>query len=93
MSRWMINCRQYSELISKSMDCRLSLKERILIRIHGWICPPCDYFRKQLITMRQACRWTPEETDAGEDQRAPILSDEVCERIQSRLDQLLKPRP
>lgn len=90
MSRWMINCKQYSELISKSMDCRLSLQDRVLMRIHGWVCPPCGYLRKQFLAMRRACRWSPTERRDGEDQKGPVLPDEACKRIQSKINQLLK---
>ena len=93
MSRWMINCKQYSELVSKSMDSRLSIQDRILARIHALICPPCRYLQKQFSAMRQACRWLPEENDSGEDRDGSVLPDEACDRIQSAIDQLLKQKP
>jgi hypothetical protein len=74
------------------MDRHLSLRDRILVRIHRWVCPPCNYIQKQFNTIRQACRWTPAEQYNGEDkqEKRPVLPDDVCARIQSKIDELLK---
>lgn len=90
MPRWMITCREHSELISKSMDCRLSVRDRVLTGIHSWICLPCGYLKKQFGALRQACRWKHAQNRAGKDRKGTVLSEEVRKRIQFRVNQQLK---
>jgi hypothetical protein len=48
----MIDCRRASQLISQSLDRKLSLSERLSLRIHTLICDPCRRFGQQLRTLR-----------------------------------------
>jgi hypothetical protein len=48
----MLNCKQTSQLVSQSLDRRLTLKERFALRIHLWICKYCKRFSQQLLAMR-----------------------------------------
>ena len=48
----MLNCKQTSQLVSQSLDRRLSLRERIAVRIHLLICKYCKRFSQQLFAMR-----------------------------------------
>lgn len=48
----MLNCKQTSQLVSQSLDRRLTLKERFAVRIHLWICKYCKRFSQQLLAMR-----------------------------------------
>lgn len=83
MVGWMINCKEYAEMTSRSMDRRLSLWERLTMKLHQMLCPPCNLIRKQFVTLRNACRFSSSAGDStGNGQR---LSDEVCERIKSVL--------
>lgn len=63
MARWMINCKEHSRLASESMDRRLSFWDRLSVKMHQWICPPCNQLKKQFDTIRKACRMIPAETD------------------------------
>lgn len=89
MPRWMISCKDYSELVSECMDRPLSLWERISIKLHQMICPPCQVVDKQLNTIREACRWAPPE-DKEIETGPQILPDEAKEKIRSALKNLSK---
>lgn len=50
----MITCKKATELISKSMDEPLSLKEELALKIHLFVCEFCERFKHQLSTIRIA---------------------------------------
>lgn len=52
----MLNCKQASELLSQALDRNISLREKILLRLHLLICHGCSNFSKQMQVMREACR-------------------------------------
>jgi predicted anti-sigma-YlaC factor YlaD len=52
----MLNCRQTSVLISKSLDQALPLSDRIGVRLHLLICSGCRNFSKQSRFLRHAGR-------------------------------------
>ncbi len=52
----MLNCKQASELLSQVLDRDMTLREKILLRLHLLICHGCSNFSKQIQVMRKACR-------------------------------------
>jgi hypothetical protein len=87
MGRWMINCEEYSKLVSVCMDRPATIWERLLIKIHQLICPPCGYMRKQFDDIRTACRWVPaDQVDSSSDERS--LPDAARDRIKSAIKDL-----
>ena len=50
----MINCKESTLLSSKSLDTSLSISERIKQKIHFILCPPCNYFYKQIIFINKS---------------------------------------
>ena len=52
----MLNCKQASELLSQALDRNISLREKILLRLHLLICHGCSNFSKQMAVMRNMCR-------------------------------------
>lgn len=50
----MRSCREVSELVSKSLDVHLSLRERLAVRLHLMMCKHCSNFKKQMLFLRQA---------------------------------------
>jgi Putative zinc-finger len=48
----MLNCKQTSQLVSQSLDRRLTLQERFAVRVHLLICKYCKRFSQQLLAMR-----------------------------------------
>lgn len=92
MGRWMINCQEYSRLTSESMDRSLSFFDRLSVRIHQLICPPCKRLRQQLDAIRKACRLFPEgwDDDRGMNADRPDLPDKASRRMKSVLKEQLK---
>lgn len=56
MSHWMFNCKEVSRRVSESMDHKLPLYQRLLIRMHLLICRYCARFRRQIAILRGLCR-------------------------------------
>jgi hypothetical protein len=48
----MLNCKQTSQLVSQSLDRRLTLQERFAMRLHLWLCKYCKRFNQQLLALR-----------------------------------------
>jgi hypothetical protein len=56
----MLTCKHTSRLISEGQERQLSLKERINLRLHVWMCNKCRRFEQQIVTMRKIMhrKWT-----------------------------------
>ena len=52
----MDTCRDISALVSRAMDARLSLGERLRVRLHLAICGACRQFSRQVQILRKAAR-------------------------------------
>jgi len=82
--KWMLKCRDASELASRAMDERLPLSNRMALRLHLAICDNCARFNRQLQEMRRLFR---AETAADDD--AAGLPPEARQRIASELQKKL----
>ena len=51
-----MTCQEASRLASQAQDRPLTLKERIGLKLHLWICVGCQGFARQLKQIRQACQ-------------------------------------
>ena len=77
------NCQSIVETISESMERPLSFRERILVKLHLWICAWCQWYLEHLQLIRKTARAKANEApnlliDA-------TLSDEARERIRRAL--------
>jgi hypothetical protein len=52
----MLSCKDASMLMSQALDRRLSLQERISLRLHLAICEGCRRFERQMVFLRAACK-------------------------------------
>ncbi|MEO7386293.1 MAG: zf-HC2 domain-containing protein [Gammaproteobacteria bacterium] len=52
----MDTCRDISALISRAMDARLSVSERLRMRLHLALCSACRKFSRQVRLLRWASR-------------------------------------
>jgi len=52
----MFNCKEVSRRVSESMDRKLPLYQRMLIRMHLLMCKYCARFRRQVVMLRKLCR-------------------------------------
>lgn len=50
----MLKCKQATELMSQSLDRKLTLKERTALKLHLLICTGCDNCNKQMGLIHQA---------------------------------------
>lgn len=54
----MLSCQEASRLVSQSLDRKLTLRQRIELKLHHVICSGCRAFARQLQYIRQTCRRT-----------------------------------
>lgn len=82
-----MNCKNASQLISQSLDRRLSLRERSALRLHLLICKYCLRFNQQLRTLRTALRKM--ESNIENDPSIALPSDSkarIAQTIESGID-------
>lgn len=58
-----LTCKEASRLISDGMDRRLSVPERIKLRLHVSICDACTRFTSQVAFLRRALKAFPGPDD------------------------------
>ena len=78
-------CKQTIKVISQSMERELSISERILLKLHLWVCMWCQWYMEHLELMRASLRAQGIETPDARLQPAATLSDQARERIKSKL--------
>jgi hypothetical protein len=89
----MVSCKRAGELLSLSLETRLSLRQRLALAFHWYSCRWCRRFRRQLLVVEQACRaWARSDrtTEAAAD---AVLTGEARERIRRALRQALLEDP
>ena len=52
----MLDCKQASQLISQSLDRSLTLRERLSLKLHLFICQFCKRFSQHMQTIRVALK-------------------------------------
>ena len=77
-------CKQTVEIISQSMERSLTLRERVLLKLHLWVCMWCLWYMEHLQIMRDALRLQESESDVDVS-TTTRLSDEARERIRRSL--------
>lgn len=78
-------CQQTVEKISQSMERKLTLRERIDLKLHLWICAWCQWYLEHLQIIREAARAKAAESPDLDSISGPALSSEARERIKSNL--------
>ena len=80
-------CKQMAPVMSESLERPLTLRERITLKLHLWVCVWCVWYLENLRTMRAAlrARAAHEEAAADEVDSAVKLSEEARERIRRAL--------
>lgn len=58
-----LSCKEATRLISEGMDRRLSVPERIRLRLHVGICDACTRFTSQAAFLRRAIKAFPGPDD------------------------------
>jgi hypothetical protein len=78
-----LKCKDASRLRSQSQDRRLTLGEKMGLRVHLWICNSCREFSRQLQLIRLACLRI--EASEPMDIKAAELSSQAKTRILQEL--------
>jgi hypothetical protein len=81
--RTLPTCRQTVEQISQSMERSLSIRERIRLKLHLWVCVWCQWYLEHLHVIRETARAKADEPSDLISGRS--LSTEARERIRRRL--------
>jgi hypothetical protein len=86
LARRLPDCKQTTRLISDSLDQKLSLRQRMQIKLHLLICVWCRRYAQQLLFMRQVMRHTAADFEESDSSPAPSLSPETRARIKRSLN-------
>ena len=78
-------CQQTVEKISQSMDRKLTLRERINLKLHIWICAWCQWYMEHLQLIRDSARAKGAESPDLSSAPSPALSSEARDRIKRKL--------
>ncbi|HEX8118140.1 MAG TPA: hypothetical protein VF521_12775 [Pyrinomonadaceae bacterium] len=80
-------CKQMAPVMSESLERPLTLRERVTLKLHLWVCVWCVWYLENLRTMREAlrARGAREEEAADDVDSAVKLSEEARERIRRAL--------
>lgn len=77
-------CQQTVQTISESMERKLTLRERVDLKLHLWICAWCQWYLEHLQLIRDTARAKGAESPDLES-TSPSLSAEARERIKRKL--------
>jgi len=80
-------CKQTVKVISESMERKLSLRERVTVKLHLWICLWCVWYLEHLNLMRDTIRTKASQEPNLDSSSLPQLSAEARERMKLRLSQ------
>ncbi len=80
-------CKQTVKTMSESLERRLTLRERINVKLHLWICLWCVWYIEQLQLLRTTIRIKAEQEANLDSPSLPSLSSEARERMKQNLSQ------
>lgn len=76
-------CKQTVKVLSESLERKLTLRERVLVKLHLWVCMWCVWYVEHLQLMRSSLR-----AETSQDHvlsSTAELSDDARERMKRRL--------
>ena len=74
-------CQQIVAQVSQSMERRLTLRERVNLKLHLWICAWCQWYLEHIHLIHDVSRAHQPDLTSG-----PTLSAEARERIKRATD-------
>ena len=83
----MYSCKQATELMSLSLDSKLSLYQRVVLKMHLLMCKLCSRCWRQMLFVRDAVHKCSERTEETDFMTGYSLSPEACERIKKSLEE------
>lgn len=81
----MLSCKEVSNLVSESLDRKLSFWQRMRVWMHLRMCRLCARFRKQTLFIKEAARRYLRAVENTDSEASPGLSPEARERIKRSL--------
>lgn len=72
----MLDCKHASELLSQAMERRLSLRQRMALRLHLLLCDACTQFARQLELLRKAVMTLGRKLDNDDKVTLPLQARE-----------------
>jgi hypothetical protein len=81
----MYNCKQVSQIVSESLDRKLSFWTWVQLRMHLAMCGVCSRFRKNMIRVDREVKRHAFEVETDNDQNSVQLSEATRDRIQREL--------
>lgn len=88
LARRLPDCKTLTPTIGESLDRKLSLKEKINVKLHLMTCDACANYLKQIKFLHQACQVQEMILIKGKDVSKTKLSAEAKERIKNALKSL-----
>ena len=72
----MLNCKDVSRLVSKSLDCELPWYRRLMLRLHLLICGACARYEKQMTFIKEnVSRKVAQERELNEEPPQKLPAD------------------
>lgn len=84
LGRRLPTCEEVLPVLSQSLERKLTLRERVTLRLHFLICVYCIRYVKQLRLMRASIRARSEQIETGDS--APVLPEDARERLKRALE-------
>src|SRR5258708_2615727 len=75
-------CKQTVKIISESMERRLSLRERVTVKLHLWICLWCVWYLENLQLMRETIQTKAAQEPNLDSSALPPLSPQPRDPLQ-----------
>ena len=85
MNKLSPTCDVITQMISESIDHKISLKNRLKIRLHVMFCKLCRRYQRQLITMHTLFELRLQGEEKNILPKGPTLTTEARERIKQNL--------
>src|SRR5215213_4504146 len=86
LGRRLPTCVEVLPVLSQSLERKLTLRERVTLRLHFLICVYCVRYLKQLRLMRESVRARSAQIEADASAPAPALPEEARERLKRALE-------
>lgn len=78
----MISCKKAAALSSEALDRRLTIRERLVLRVHLVLCRVCRSYERQLMLVRAAASRLEDLLAEGE-HLDPIARERIRERVRA----------
>lgn len=82
----MTSCKQAARLVSLSFERRLTPGEYVTMRLHLSMCKTCNYYRKQVRSLRSVFAKHEEVLENTPPSECECLSEETKKRMRQKLN-------